>query len=289
MFMVVPKQFQSEYGSHIVFLGKEKIEVICMQYFSQWMMQLIKEWLNTSSTLSKVGIHHIRTTFLNATAILCIKSLFVQHLSFNIWRCTVKIFFDKEARVSGADPETLLTGRGGLSYGILIPTHGILDPLPIVFWPPTHGIWNPLPIAFWPPYPWYFDPPTNGILTPYPWYIEPPTRGILTPYLWYWLPYPWYFYPPTHGMQNVYRTTYAWSMYIEPLRTVLWPPIHGIFIPSSTHGILTPYPWYTEFPTHGIFTPLPMVFWPPCPRYIEPPIHGILTPSPTHGILTPYT
>jgi hypothetical protein len=212
MFMVVPKQFQSEYGSHIVFLGKEKIEVICMQYFSQWMMQLIKEWLNTSSTLSKVGIHHIRTTFLNATAILCIKSLFVQHLSFNIWRCTVKIFFDKEARVSGADPETLLTGRGGLSYGILIPTHGILDPLPIVFWPPTHGIWNPLPIAFWPPYPWYFDPPTNGILTPlpmvywtlYPWYVDP-LLMVLTPL-------PMVFSPPTDGILNL-------------IPMVFWPPL----------------------------------------------------------------
>lgn len=34
MFMVVPNKFQPEYGSHIVFLEKEKTEVICMQYFS---------------------------------------------------------------------------------------------------------------------------------------------------------------------------------------------------------------------------------------------------------------
>jgi hypothetical protein len=199
MFMVVPKQFQSEYGSHIVFLGKEKIEVICMQYFSQWMMQLIKEWLNTSSTLSKVGIHHIRTTFLNATAILCIKSLFVQHLSFNIWRCTVKIFFDKEARVSGADPETLLTGRGGSV---------------MVFWSP--------PMVFWIPYPWYIYPPTDGILNPVPTVVRTLTNGISnpihivfrTPYTWYigplyivfWTHFSWYIQP----LPMVFRTRYPW-------------------------------------------------------------------------------
>jgi hypothetical protein len=31
-----------------------------------------------------------------------------------------------------------------------------------------------------------------------------------------------------------------------------------------------PYPWYFNPPTHGILTPLPMVFWPPYPRYIKP-------------------
>jgi hypothetical protein len=101
---------------------------------------------------------------------------------------------------------------------------------------------------------------------------------------------------------------------------LFWPPTHGI---STTHGILTPYPWYIDPPTHGILTPLPMVYWPtypwyfdplpmvywpPYPWYFDPPIHGILTPlpmvfwspypwyfeppthvyrTPTHGILTP--
>ena len=71
---------------------------------------------------------------------------------------------------------------------------------------------------------------------------------------------------------------------------LFWPPTHGI---STTHGILTPYPWYIDPPTHGILTPLSMVyrplthgistplsmvFWPPYPWNIDPPTHGISNP-----------
>jgi hypothetical protein len=47
-----------------------------------------------------------------------------------------------------------------LIYNLSLYTH-ILDP-------PTHGISNPLPMVFWLPYTWYFEPPTHGILTPLP-------------------------------------------------------------------------------------------------------------------------
>ena len=74
------------------------------------------------------------------------------------------------------------------------PIYGLLNPLPMVFWPPyplyfdlpTHGISNPLPMVFWPSYPWYIDPPTHGILTSLPMVYR-------TPYPWYFDPYPWYF------------------------------------------------------------------------------------------------
>ena len=97
------------------------------------------------------------------------------------------------------------------------PTHGILnplpivyrppypwyiDPLPMVFWPPTHGISIPLSMLFWPAYPWYIDP------IPMPrWYIDPLTHGTLTPLsmvFWppipmeYWSPYAWYFDLPAY-------------------------------------------------------------------------------------------
>ena len=82
-----------------------------------------------------------------------------------------------------------------------------VDPLPIIYIStpltmeyrsPTHGILTPLPMVFWPPYPWYIDPPTHGILTPlsmvywppYPWYIDPLTHGIATPLpMVFWPPY----------------------------------------------------------------------------------------------------
>ena len=49
------------------------------------------------------------------------------------------------------------------------------------FDPPIHGILTPLPMLYWPPYPWYIDNPTHGILNPFPWNIEPLMHGILTP------------------------------------------------------------------------------------------------------------
>ena len=46
--------------------------------------------------------------------------------------------------------------------------------------PPTHGISNPW--YFDPPYPWYFDPPTHGILTPLPMVYWTPTMVFWHPY-----------------------------------------------------------------------------------------------------------
>ena len=76
------------------------------------------------------------------------------------------------------------------------PTHGILNPLPMVYRTPSYGIMNPLLIAYRSPcihgilnplsmvyrtsYPWYF--------TPYLWYIELPTHGIANPLLWCYEP-----------------------------------------------------------------------------------------------------
>ena len=65
-----------------------------------------------------------------------------------------------------------------------LPTHGISNPLPMVFRPPIHGILTPIPMVFWPLYPWYFDPPTHGISTPYPWYIKPSLMVLWTPLFW---------------------------------------------------------------------------------------------------------
>ena len=218
-----------------------------------------------------------------------------------------------------------------------LPIHSILNPLPWVVWPPypwyigppTHGNLTHLPMAYRTllsmvyrtPYPMYFDltafgilnpmpmvfwhhlsmvvwPSNHGILTPlpfllcthYPRYIEPLIRGISNPLpmvIWILLPmvfgysYPCYFYLPTNRISN-----YPW-----------YPPIYNML--TTTHGIMTPYPWYIE--------PLPLVFWPPNPFhiehqwYIEPPIHGLsnllpivfwpryiwhIEPS-SHGILSP--
>jgi hypothetical protein len=66
----------------------------------------------------------------------------------------------------------------------------------MIFWPPTHGILNPLSMVYWTLYPWYFDPlpmvfwpPTHGILTPLSMVFWPPLsissleiRGFKIPY-----------------------------------------------------------------------------------------------------------
>jgi hypothetical protein len=63
-----------------------------------------------------------------------------------------------------------------------------------------HGILNPLPMVFWPLYIWYIGPSTNGILTPlhmvfyplpmvyqtlYPWYFD----SLTMVHCVYWTPY----------------------------------------------------------------------------------------------------
>ena len=50
-------------------------------------------------------------------------------------------------------------------------THGILTPLPMVFWSPTHGTSTP--------YPWYFYPSTNGISNPLPMVFWPPAYLLI--------------------------------------------------------------------------------------------------------------
>jgi hypothetical protein len=59
--------------------------------------------------------------------------------------------------------------------------------------PLTHGIVTPLPMVYWTSYSWYIETPTNDILTLYQWYLEPPSMV-------FWPPYQWYIEPPTHGM-----------------------------------------------------------------------------------------
>ena len=68
-----------------------------------------------------------------------------------------------------------------------------VEPLSMVFWHPFHDNLNPLSMIFWTLYSWYFDPPTHSISIPYPWFIEPTTYGILTLY-------PWYCYLSIHGI-----------------------------------------------------------------------------------------
>jgi hypothetical protein len=78
--------------------------------------------------------------------------------------------------------------------------HGILNLLPMVSWPPILGKSNHIPRLLWPPYPWYIEPPTHGISNVLLWYYEPPTHGILNP------------------LPTLYRTHYQWC--IEPPRLV---------------------------------------------------------------------
>ena len=60
------------------------------------------------------------------------------------------------------------------------PTHGIVNPLPMVIWPPTQCISNPCPR--------YIKPPTNGVWPFYPWHIEPSTHSMSNSLLWYYEP-----------------------------------------------------------------------------------------------------
>ena len=46
---------------------------------------------------------------------------------------------------------------------------------------------DPLPMVFWPPYPWYIDPPTHGILNPLPMVYRPPLHMIFWPPYIFWL------------------------------------------------------------------------------------------------------
>jgi hypothetical protein len=81
-----------------------------------------------------------------------------------------------------------------------------LTTLLTIFWFPTHGILIPLPMVYWTAYPCYVDTqangvtnplsmvywtPTHGILTPYPWYFDTSIHGIVIPYPWHINPYPW--------------------------------------------------------------------------------------------------
>jgi hypothetical protein len=93
-------------------------------------------------------------------------------------------------------------------------THGIPNPLPMVFWspihgiftPPSHGISNPLPMVFsplymvfWLPYPCYLELPTHGISTPIHVILTPILMLYRTPYPSYFNhTSPWYFDPPSY-------------------------------------------------------------------------------------------
>jgi hypothetical protein len=74
-----------------------------------------------------------------------------------------------------------------LTHGMLIThTHGISNPLPMVFSPPypwyieplIHSILNPLPMVFWPLYICYIGLSNRGILIPIHMVFWPPTNGI---------------------------------------------------------------------------------------------------------------
>jgi hypothetical protein len=179
-------------------------------------------------------------------------------------------------------------------WGIVHPTHGISNSIPIVYWhtlcffdPSTngipnpygililiHGISNPLSVVYRAPYPKYIESFAHDILTP--------LRIVyITPTLWYFDPIP---------MVPVYRTSSLWNIYSLPMvyRTDLHIFFRPLFMEYQTpiHGILTP--------THGISNSLPMVFQPP-PNlwYIETPANNILSPyawyiePPSYGILNP--
>ena len=55
-----------------------------------------------------------------------------------------------------------------------LPTDGISTLYPWNIDPPTHGILNPLPMVYRLSYAWYFDPPSHRISTPYTWYFDLP-------------------------------------------------------------------------------------------------------------------
>ena len=101
--------------------------------------------------------------------------------------------------------------------------------------PLNHGILTPLPMVFWPLSPWY-------IWTPYPWYIEPISMVFQTLSIVYLLPYPWYFNPPT---SMVYRPPYRWYIappthgILTPLPMVFWPPLPMVY-QSLSYGIMDP-------------------------------------------------
>jgi hypothetical protein len=96
--------------------------------------------------------------------------------------------------------------KGPVSYGILTPLYGKLNP---------HGI---LSMVFW--------PPTHGILIPYPWYIDPHIHGIFTPLtMVYRTPYPWYFDPLPISWLEMRGINIPWGFNL---------PYRGVKIPYDT-------------------------------------------------------
>ena len=144
------------------------------------------------------------------------------------------------------------------------PTHGISNPLSMVFWTlinsiliPTHRILNPLSMVYRTRLSMVYriEPPPHSSLTPllnqtlYPWYFDLPTHGILTPYSWYIV----YIEPPTHSILSPlpmasWRSTHGIS---ESLSMVFWPSTQSI---SNTLFMVywTPYAWYFDPSTYCI-------------------------------------
>jgi hypothetical protein len=124
--------------------------------------------------------------------------------------------------------------------------------------PLTHGIVTPLPMVYWTSYSWYIETPTNDILTLYQWYLEPPSMV-------FWPPYQWYIEPPTHGMLTLYRN--GISEYVGPV----------------SYGILTLivyWPWgqFSSMVYWLRFQISSMVYWLTLLKTDPLPLYGKLTP-----------
>ena len=118
-----------------------------------------------------------------------------------------------------------------------------MTPLPMVYRThdililPTHGILTPLPMVFWHPYPWYIE-----LL---PWYFDTPTmcrgsiyhgwgcqnimgRGVkISGVGGVKIPLPMVFWPPTHGILTLLPMVYRTSIHgiLTPIPMVFWPPL----------------------------------------------------------------
>ena len=101
-------------------------------------------------------------------------------------------------------------------------TFSIVTPLPVVLWPPTHGISNPLSMVYSTTYPWYVDPLSIVFWHPIHDNLNPLSMIFWTPYSSYVDPLPMAYEPLIDDILN-------------PLPMIFWP-LPMVFLPL--------FPWY---------------------------------------------